>query len=116
MIYNQEITAADMSNIPVIYRLCRLAGIMETVNSEVAWRKENSKVSPGFLIESLVICILAERKSLWKMHEFWTQPELDFYYPELDIKTEQLNDDAYARALDKLGETKMSLLISSLAP
>ncbi|SCZ80363.1 hypothetical protein [Acidaminobacter hydrogenoformans] len=64
MLLNQQITAVNMSNLPIIYKLCRMAKIMETVNAEVNWRLENTKVSPGFLIESLVISTLSCRKPL----------------------------------------------------
>jgi transposase len=87
---------------------------METVNNEIVWRSDNSKVSPGFLIESLVISTLSNRKPLWKMHEFWTQAELDYYYKDLDLRVELLNDDAYGRALDKLGKVKMQDLVGKI--
>ena len=113
-LYESNVEVVNMSNIPVIYQLCRMARIMETVNRTVTWRSDNSSVSPGFLIESLVISTLSNRKPLWKMHEFWTQSDLDFFYPDLELRTEWLNDDAYARALDKLGEVNMMALVSKI--
>jgi len=115
MLLNQQITAVNMSNLPIIYKLCRIAKIMETVNAEVKWRPDNTKVSPGFLIESLVISTLSCRKPLWKMHEFWTQDELDFFYPELGLEEKWLSDDAYARALDKFSDIKMGQLVSKIS-
>lgn len=115
MLFNQQITALNMSNLPIIYQLCRMAKIMETVNAEVTWRQDNTKVSPGFLIESLVISTLSNRKPLWKMHEFWTQDDLDFYYPDLGLDANWLSDDAYARALDKFSEIKMGQLVSKIS-
>ncbi|MGV8145622.1 MAG: hypothetical protein ACLKAK_04380 [Alkaliphilus sp.] len=55
MISTQKIKSENMSCVPIIYKLCRMAKIMETVNREIVLRSDNSKVSPGFLIESLVI-------------------------------------------------------------
>lgn len=115
MFYNQKITATNMSNLPIIYKLCRMARIMESVNSQIIWREDNTKVSPGFLIESLVISTLSNRRPLWKMHEFWNQENLDFFYPELALDVAWLSDDAYARALDKFSQTEMRLLVSKIA-
>lgn len=113
--YTAGLEVVNMSNVPVVYQLCRMARIMENVNNTVTWRSDNSKVSPGFLIESLVISTLSNRKPLWKMHEFWSQEDVDFFYPTLGICTEWLNDDAYARALDKLGEVNMMELVSKIS-
>lgn len=113
--YESGLEVVNMSNVPVVYQLCRMARIMESVNNAVTWRTDNSKVSPGFLIESLVISTLSNRKPLWKMHEFWSQEDLDFFYPELSLSTEWLNDDAYARALDKLSDVEMMALVSKIS-
>lgn len=113
--YKEGFEVANMSNVPVVYQLCRMARIMESVNNTVTWRMDNSKVSPGFLIESLVISTLSNRKPLWKMHEFWSQEDLDFFYPELMLSAEWLNDDAYARALDKLSDVEMMGLVSKIS-
>lgn len=51
--------------VPIVAKLCRIANIAQTVNHMVHWKEENSKVSPGLLIESLVICILRHRKPWW---------------------------------------------------
>jgi transposase len=114
MMYNENIETVNMSNLPIIYQLCRMAKIMEMVNAMVSWRDDNSKITPGFLIETMVICILSSRKATWKIHEYWTQQDLDFFYPELNLLVSQLNDDAYVRALDKLAEVKVEELISKI--
>lgn len=75
--YNIE--TENMSNVPIIHGMCRIARIMETVNEMVAWDEDRAKISPWFLIESLVITILCNRRPLWKMHEFWTRSNLDFF-------------------------------------
>ncbi|MGV8155119.1 MAG: hypothetical protein ACLKAO_12595, partial [Alkaliphilus sp.] len=42
MISTQKIKAENMSCVPIIYKLCRMAKIMETVNREIVWRSDNS--------------------------------------------------------------------------
>ncbi|MGI6649667.1 MAG: hypothetical protein ACOX5W_11630 [Bacillota bacterium] len=50
--------------VPVVTRLCRLAKIRELVNEIVLWREDNSKISPGLLIETLIISIFCGRMPL----------------------------------------------------
>ena len=99
--------------IPVLFELCRVEKIREVVNIIVNWREENSNVSPGILIETLVVSIISGRKPLWKLEEFWSKQDLNYLFSE-KITSKQLNDDAYARALDKLSEVKMEELVSNI--
>jgi hypothetical protein len=98
-------------SVPIALTLCRIAKIRSIVNQLVNWKEENSKISPGLLIETLVACILCERKPLWKVEDFWRKQDMEHLFPEL-IDPSQLNDDAYGRALEKLSEVNMGLLIS----
>jgi hypothetical protein len=50
--------------VPVIVSLCRTAKIARIVNRMLKWDEPNAKVSPGLLIESLVVCITCNRKPL----------------------------------------------------
>ncbi|SCZ80362.1 hypothetical protein [Acidaminobacter hydrogenoformans] len=49
------------------------------------------------------------------MHEFWTQDDLDFIYPELGLEEKWLSDDAYARAHDKFSDIRMGHLVSKIS-
>lgn len=98
-------------SVPIALMLCRIAKIRTIINETVKWKEENCKISPGLLIESLVACVLCDRKPLWKVEEFWRQQDMAHLFPE-GIDPSQLNDDAYGRALDKLSEVNMGLIIS----
>lgn len=54
--------------VPIATQLCRLAKIRETVNRMVKWRQANSRISPGLLIETLIIRILCD--PLWRCRTF----------------------------------------------
>lgn len=43
---------------------------------------------------------------------FERKEDLEFYYPELNISLESLNDNDYERALDKFGEINMHEIVS----
>jgi transposase len=104
-----------MKSMPIFYELCRIGEIREIVNEMVKWKENNSKVSPGILIESLVISILCGKKALWRLENFWEKQDTDYLFREAEISSEQLNDDAYGRALDKLSEIKMKELIGKVS-
>ncbi|WP_286980951.1 hypothetical protein [Pseudothermotoga sp.] len=75
-----DITTVSPGAVPVITKLCRTAKIGKIVNQMVHWNENNSKISPGLLIESLIVCIICGRKPLWKVEEFWAKqnPETAF--------------------------------------
>jgi hypothetical protein len=66
------ITTVSPGAVPVITTLCRTAKIGEMVNQMVQWDEDKSKISPGLLIESLIVCIFCGRKPLWRVEEFWS--------------------------------------------
>jgi len=107
-----EIVTVQPYSVPVITMLCRTARIGQIVNHMVEWNDTNSKISPGLLIESLIICIICGRKPLWRVQQFWAQQDLRLLFADVDISLDQLNDDAYGRALDKLSEVKMEELVN----
>ncbi|WP_460001480.1 DUF4277 domain-containing protein [Paradesulfitobacterium aromaticivorans] len=63
----------------------------------------------------LVICILCGRKPLWKIEQFWAQQDLPSLFADVELSVEQLNDDAYGHALDKLAEVSMEQLVSTVS-
>ena len=108
---NSNIKTIRAMSVPIALMLCRIAKIRIIVNELVKWKEENSKISPGFLIETLVVCVLCERKPLWKVEEFWRKQDFKNLFSEI-ADPSQLNDDAYGRALEKLCAINMELMIS----
>jgi transposase len=87
---------------PVALSLARLAGIRETVDQFTGWSPNNRSTSPGILAETLVSAILCGCRPLYKVERFWDNKALEIFYKNNEITMDQLNDDAYARLLDKL--------------
>ena len=50
----------------------------------------------------MVVTIMHRRQPLWKIEEYWRKQKLEFMLEGSGITVEQLNDDAFARALDIL--------------
>ena len=78
----------------------------------VTRRTDNSKISPGFLIEILIVSIIHERKPLWKLEEHWNRRKLELMLTDSGITAQQLNDDAYGRDLGKLTKINMKDMLS----
>jgi hypothetical protein len=90
-----------------------MAGIASAVNRMAHWNESNSAISPGLVIESLVTCIMCNRKPLWRVHEFWAGQDLAMLFPGVEFSSGKLNDDACGHALDKLAEINRQSLIST---
>ena len=114
MILNGNLRAIRPMSTPIAVMLCRMAKIKSIVNQTVKWREENTQVSPGLLIETLVVCVLCNRKPLWKVEQFWAEQDMAQLFSE-GICVNQLNDDAYGHALDKLAEVNMELIVSLIS-
>jgi transposase len=87
---------------PVALSLARLAGIREIVDQFTGWSPNSRSTSPGILAESLTAAILCGCRPLYKVERFWESQTVEIFYKEDGITAGQLNDDAYARMLDKL--------------
>ncbi|WP_207708798.1 DUF4277 domain-containing protein [Heliobacterium mobile] len=107
--FNLKVTQTGA--VPIITKLCQIAAIKETVNHIVSWKENIAKISPGLLIEMLVISILCGRRPLWKVHQFWAQQDLRLLFEE-EVTLEPLNDDAFGHVLDKLAEVKMEQIVN----
>lgn len=92
-----EVKVVHPQAVPVITMLCRTAKIGEIVNHMVSWNEANSRISPGLLIESLLICLICGRKPLWRVEQFWAGQDLKFLFDGIEVAVDQLNDDAYGR-------------------
>jgi transposase len=101
--------------VPVIISLCRTAGIAGNVNRMLNWNEPNAKVSPGLLIEALVVCIMCGRKPLWKVERFWAEQDMELLFKDVGLTYKQLNDDALGHALEKLATLDKKEVLSAVS-
>lgn len=64
--------------LPLSFAMARVANIQEAIDRAVTWREDNTKVSPGFLIETLTAAIMATHghMPLSHMEEYWRDQDL----------------------------------------
>lgn len=55
---------------PLIASLCRICQVQQTVDQMVQWR-ETARLTPGQIVEAMIINILCDRRPLRKMEQFF---------------------------------------------
>lgn len=90
---------------------------IETINDQVRWDEKQCKFSPGKLAQLLVLLpfVSALRKiPLSRIHEAYSGIDLELLVGE-PIDPLELNDDLFARLLDRLYEADCSKLLLSIS-
>jgi hypothetical protein len=86
---------------PLISAMCRSLGITQAIDRLTEWDERQCKLSPGLLVEAIIINLLGGRKPLYLMHEYFQHMDVATLFGP-GIQARDLNDDVLARALDKL--------------
>ena len=71
-------------------------------------------MGPGERILGLIMCIFGDRRALWRVHEYYEDEDLEVLFGP-GVQSEDFNDDALARALDKLHEAGAQGVMATLA-
>ena len=94
--------------------LARMAGIRQTVEQFLGTEPGDRGISPGILAETLVAAILCGCRPLYKVETFWKNRAVGIFYEGENITTDRLNDDAYARMLDRLSAVNCPRLFETV--
>lgn len=86
---------------PLIQAICREIDLTPTLDHLLAWDEGQCKLSPGTRIGALIINALMNRRPLFRLEEFYRDMDTAKLFGP-GIQPDDLNDDALARALDKL--------------
>jgi transposase len=99
---------------PLISAMCRSLGITQAIDRLTEWDERQCKLSPGLLVEAMIINLLGSRKPLYLMHEYFQHMDVATLFGP-GIQARDLNDDALARALDKLARAGPGLVYGTIA-
>src|SRR5690606_12203797 len=99
---------------PLVAAFCREIKLRDTIDEMVTWDPKQCRLSPGTLLEALVINILVARKPLYRVEEFYSEMNLDVIFGE-EITADAFNDDALGRALTKLAKAHPNRVYLALA-
>ena len=97
----------------VVGALCREIGLVDVINEATDWHAQ-AKMGPGERILGLIMCIFGDRRALWRVHEYYEDEDLEVLFGP-GVQSEDFNDDALARALDKLHEAGAQGVMATLA-
>ena len=96
----KSVTAGATS---LIAGMCEEVGLVDIINRNLSWDRTRRHLSPGKLIEGLIICILSNRKALYRVEEFYEGKDTESLFGE-GVKACDFKDDGLARSLDRLFE------------
>jgi transposase len=89
-------------------------GVVEFFNERLRWDPVRTKLSPGQRLLALILGTLPGRPPLYKMDAFFERHSIAGIVVGKNVHPEDLNDDALARALDRLAEAEPARLFSAL--
>lgn len=89
--------------LPLLSAMCDKVGLKNRIDSQIQNDQNNRIVSTGTAIKALVMNIVAKRKALYKLNEFYELTDTQKLFNE-GIRPCNLTDDVMARALDELYE------------
>lgn len=94
--------------------IAREIGVVDVINHMVRWDEQQCHLSPGERVLALIVGILFDRTSLWRLHEVLLDQDLPVLFRP-GIAATDFNDDALARALDKLARAGPERVFATLA-
>ncbi len=97
----------------VVGALCREIGLVDVINEAAEWHSQ-AKMGPGERILALIMCIFGDRRALWRVHEYYEDEDLEVLFGT-GVQSEDFNDDALGRALDKLHAAGAQGVMATLA-
>lgn len=86
---------------PLLAAMCDAIGLTEVIDRLVQWDPAQCKLSPGTRIKALVVNILTERQPLYRVGLAFRENDPELLFGR-GVSYEDLDDNALARALDKL--------------
>jgi transposase len=89
-------------------------GFVDSIDRSVEWDKKHWKVSPGNLAKAVIlVTFLQIRTPLYKIKDSFAGIDTEALFGE-GVMPQHLNDDAIARALDRISQTNPNGLFSML--
>ena len=99
---------------PLVAAFCREIKLRDIIDEMVTWDPKQCCLSPGALIEALVINVLVARKPLYRVEEFYRDMDLGVLFGE-GVTADAFNDDALGRSLSKLAAAHPNRVYLALA-
>ena len=99
---------------PMVAAMCDAEPLVEVIDGLVAWDPAQGRLSPGTRIKTLVVNMRPERRPPYRVHEAYAERDVELVLGS-GVKAADINDNALARALDKLLEAGAKRVYSAVA-
>ena len=96
--------------LPLAAAYCRRLGIIETVNRLVP---SKMNVSPGIMIQAMVLDTLSGRSPLYRLEEFLAEQDIELLLGE-NVEAHKFNDTNIGRSLDAVFNAGASKIITEI--
>jgi len=95
-----ESEMVPMNHVPAIARMCHHIGLIDIINENIPCKTD---IDPGTLVLGMVCDALSGRSPLYKVEEFIAEQDTELLFG-IPVKSENFNDDALGRTLDRIHE------------
>lgn len=95
-------------------KFLNMIGFVDFIDRSVEWDSKHWKISPGNLAKAVILATFLQiRAPLYKIKDSFIGIDTEALFGE-GVMPEHLNDDAIARALDRISQAKPEGLFSTL--
>ena len=99
--------------LPVINAVCEEVGLVEVIDEIVDWDETQAEISPGSLTTGLVMNFLTEGEPMYRLSDFFENKDPQNLFGD-DITTEDLYDQRFGWALDKIADAEPRNVLNSV--
>jgi len=99
--------------LPVINAVCEECGLIEVIDDIVEWDEAQTEISPGSLTAGLVMNFLTEGEPMYRLSDFFENKDPENLFGD-DITAEDLYDQRFGWALDKIGAAEPRTVLNSV--
>jgi transposase len=107
----KNLSGCDVSFLPIVSAFVKRMGIAEEVNRMCGGQ---SDVSPGLVVEAMVLDTLSGRSPLYRLEHSFAKMDLELLLG-VDIPASKFNDDAMGRTLDRIFDVGPGKILTALA-
>ena len=97
----------------MINAVCEEVGLVEVIDEIVDWDETQAEISPGSLTAGLVMNFLTEGEPMYRLSDFFENKDPQNLFGD-DITTEDLYDQRFGWALDKIADAEPRNVLNSV--
>lgn len=103
----------NLDLLPVINAVCEEVGLFKVIDDIVDWYEAQTEVSPEALTAGLVMNFLTEGEPMYRLSDFFENKDPQNLFGD-DITTEDLYDQRFGWALDKIADAEPRNVLNSV--